>query len=148
MGPMYGTIVVGTDGSPTAEQAVSQAATLAALTGAHLHLVTAVSSMPAVVAPEMMAVVGTQWTEAGNRLADEALERSTAIATAAGVTSTTHVLSGEPADCLLQVAEDVKADLLVVGNKGMQGPKRFLLGSVPNRCAHHAGCSVLIVHTS
>jgi nucleotide-binding universal stress UspA family protein len=60
----------------------------------------------------------------------------------------THILAGEPADCLLKVAEDVGADLLVVGNKGMQGPKRFLLGSVPNRVAHHADCSVLIVHTS
>jgi nucleotide-binding universal stress UspA family protein len=145
---MYGTIVVGTDGSTTAEQAVTQAVTLAALTGAHVHVVTAVSSMPAVVAPEMMAVVGTQWTEAGNRLADEALARSAAIAGSAAVPVTTHALVGEPADCLLQVAEDVKADLLVVGNKGMQGPKRFLLGSVPNRCAHHAACSVLIVHTS
>lgn len=145
---MYGTIVVGTDGSATAEQAVSQAAALAALSGAHLHVVTAVSSMPAVVAPEMMAVVGTQWSETGNKLAEEALQRSTAIATAAGVASTTHVLSGEAADCLLQVADDVKADLLVVGNKGMQGAKRFLLGSVPNRCAHHASCSVLIVHTT
>jgi len=146
---MYGTIVVGTDGSATAEQAVAHAAKLAALGGGALHVVTAVSSMPSVVAPEMMAAVGTQWTEAGNQLAEDALGRAASIAAEAGVASTTtHVLTGEPADCLLQVAEDVKADLLVVGNKGMQGAKRFLLGSVPNRCAHHATCSVLIVHTT
>jgi nucleotide-binding universal stress UspA family protein len=146
---MYRRIVVGTDGSATAEQAVAQAATLAALAGAELHVVTAVSNLPAVVAPEMMAVVGTQWSQAGNQLAEEALRRAGEVAAGAGVPSTTtHVLSGEPADCLLQAVDDVDADLLVVGNKGMQGAKRFLLGSVPNRCAHHATCSVLIVHTT
>jgi nucleotide-binding universal stress UspA family protein len=145
---MYRTIVVGTDGSATAEQAVAQAVELAALAGAHLHLVTAVSSMPSVVAPEMMAVVGTQWAETGSQLAEQTLQRAARLASDAGVASTTHVLSGDPADCLLQVDEDVAADRLVVGNKGMQGAKRFLLGSVPNRCAHHASCSVLIAHTT
>jgi nucleotide-binding universal stress UspA family protein len=46
------------------------------------------------------------------------------------------------------VAEEVGADLLVVGNKGMTGAKRFLLGSVPNKISHHAPCSVYIVRTT
>jgi nucleotide-binding universal stress UspA family protein len=54
---------------------------------------------------------------------------------------------GDPADAIIDAAEEEGADLIVVGNRGMQGAKRFLLGSVPNRVAHHAPCSVLIVHT-
>jgi nucleotide-binding universal stress UspA family protein len=49
---------------------------------------------------------------------------------------------------LISTAEEVGADLIVVGNRGMGGVARFLLGSVPNRVAHHAPCAVLIAHTS
>ena len=45
---------------------------------------------------------------------------------------------GDPADAILDVAEEQEADLVVVGNKGMTGAKRFLLGSVPNKVSHHA----------
>jgi len=53
----------------------------------------------------------------------------------------------DPASALLDVAEEIGADLLVVGNKGMRGPRRYL-GSVPSKVAHHAGCTVLIVDTA
>jgi nucleotide-binding universal stress UspA family protein len=59
----------------------------------------------------------------------------------------THARQGDPADALLDVAEERDADLIVVGNKGMTGAKRFLLGSVPNKVSHHAPCSVLIIRT-
>ena len=55
---------------------------------------------------------------------------------------------GDAADAILDVAEEQAADLIVVGNKGMTGAKRFLLGSVPNKVSHHAPCSVLIVRTT
>ena len=55
---------------------------------------------------------------------------------------------GDPADAILDVAEELEADLIVVGNKGMTGAKRFLLGSVPNKVSHHAPCSVLIIRTT
>jgi nucleotide-binding universal stress UspA family protein len=55
---------------------------------------------------------------------------------------------GDPADAILDVAEEKNADLVIVGNKGMTGAKRFLLGSVPNKVSHHAPCSVLIIRTS
>ena len=58
---------------------------------------------------------------------------------------TTHAREGDPADAILDVAEETKADLVIVGNKGMTGARRFLLGSVPNKISHHAPCSVLIV---
>ncbi len=55
---------------------------------------------------------------------------------------------GDAADAILDIAEEQKADLIVVGNKGMTGATRFLLGSVPNKVSHHAPCSVLIVRTT
>ncbi len=67
---------------------------------------------------------------------------------AAGVEVEIHAREGDPADAILDVAEERNADLIVVGNKGMTGAKRFLLGSVPNKVSHHAPCSVLIIRTS
>ena len=66
----------------------------------------------------------------------------------AGVAAGTHARQGDPADAILDVAEESGADLVVVGNKGMTGAKRFLLGSVPNKVSHHAPCSVLIIRTT
>ena len=60
----------------------------------------------------------------------------------------THAIEGEPAEAILDAAEKTEADLIVVGNKGMTGARRFLLGSVPNNVSHHAPCSVLIVRTT
>ena len=66
----------------------------------------------------------------------------------AGVEVETFAREGDPADAILDVAEERGADLVVVGNKGMTGAKRFLLGSVPNKVSHHAPCSVLIIRTT
>ena len=65
-----------------------------------------------------------------------------------GVEAATYGRQGDPADAILDVAEEQGADLIVVGNKGMTGARRFLLGSVPNRVSHHAPCSVLIIRTA
>jgi nucleotide-binding universal stress UspA family protein len=60
----------------------------------------------------------------------------------------TYAREGDPADAILDVAEEEKADLIVVGNKGMSGARRFLLGSVPNKVSHHAPSSVMIIRTT
>lgn len=144
---MYSTIVVGTDGSTTAEKAVTHAAQLAAMSGAHLHIAMVAPRIPVLVAPDMV-VASSEWNEATEQSTRLALEASAAIAEGAGAEATTHALGGDPADALLSLCEEVDADLLVIGNRGMQGARRFLLGSVSSRCAHHADCSVLIVQTS
>src|SRR5206468_355278 len=74
--------------------------------------------------------------------------RAASQAERAGVTCETHVMPGDPSDALVDLAEQVGADLLVLGNRGMTGMKRFVLGSVPNKVAHHSPCSVLIVDTA
>jgi nucleotide-binding universal stress UspA family protein len=143
---MYDTIVVGTDGSPTAQKAVDDAASLAAALGGRLHIAMVTPSIPIVAAPDMI-VASAEWTEATNQATRSALESAAAAAAAVGAEATTHQLGGDPADALLGLCEEVDADLLVVGSRGMQGARRFLLGSVSSRCVRHADRSVLIVHT-
>ena len=89
-------------------------------------------------------VVGTD----GSDTATEAVRQATELAKESGVTIEPHARQGDPADAILDVAEETKADLIVVGNKGMTGARRFLLGSVPNKVSHHAPCSVLIIRTT
>jgi nucleotide-binding universal stress UspA family protein len=128
--PVYRSIVVGTDGSETAQRAVAAAADLARLAGAELELVSTYEP----VNPR---------EDVDATLADavERLEGS-------GLVVRTHTREGDPADAILDVAEERGADLIVVGNKGMTGARRFLLGSVPNKISHYAPCSVLIVRTA
>ncbi len=144
---MYDTIVVGTDGSASASKAVEHACALAVVTGAQLHVAMARPSMPVLVSPDMM-VASAEWTNASDQVTQNALEAAAESAAGAGATVTTHQLTGDPADALLSLCDELGADLLVIGSRGMQGARRFLLGSVSSRCAHHADCSVLIVHTA
>ncbi len=143
---MYDTIVVGTDGSPTATKAVEHAASLAVVTDAELHVAMVTPSIPVLVSPDMM-VATNELSEANGQATRAALERAAEVAAASGAKVITHQLHGDPADALLLLCDELGADLLVVGNRGMHGARRFLLGSVSNRCAHHADRSVLIVHT-
>lgn len=143
---MYDRIVVGTDGSPTASTAVQQAVALAQAIGAELHVAMATPSVPIVAAPDMV-VATAEWNNATEQATRAALDAAADTARAGGVEATTHQLSGDPADALLSLCDEVGADLLVVGSRGMHGARRFLLGSVSSRCAHHADRSILIVHT-
>ena len=76
------------------------------------------------------------------------LDKAAAEAKKAKVDVVTHPREGDPADAILDVAEEHKADVVLVGSKGMTGAKRFLLGSVPNKISHHAPCDVWIVRTT
>jgi nucleotide-binding universal stress UspA family protein len=78
------------------------------------------------------------------RVCDEAIQR----AGSQGVTAAGHCVAGDAAEALLRVAEDTESDLLVVGNRGMTGVRRFMLGSVPNKLSHHSPASLLIVDTA
>jgi nucleotide-binding universal stress UspA family protein len=146
----FQSIVVGTDGSETAKKAVEQAADLAKTSGGELHIVMAAGTVPEqrlrserAGAPDDVAhTIGpTEDTEAELRDAAKPYED-------AGIKVHTHAKSGDPADAIITVAESNGADLIVVGNKGMTGAKRFFLGAVPNKISHHAPCSVLIVRTT
>jgi nucleotide-binding universal stress UspA family protein len=143
-------IVVGTDGSETAAEAVRQAIELARLSGAKLDIVSAFEPVPqARLREESGEIPGDVAYAVGPREdVNTALEAAAAPAAQAGVEVHTHAREGDPADAILDVAEEVDASVIVVGNKGMTGARRFLLGSVPNKISHHAPCSVYIVRTT
>jgi nucleotide-binding universal stress UspA family protein len=148
---MFTRIVVGTDGSGTAGEAVRQATELANLSGARLDIVSAFEPIPqGRVQAEAREAPGDVQYEIGPREdVNLILEAAAGEAKKAGVGDVqTHAREGDPGEAILDVAEEIKADLVVVGNKGMTGARRFLLGSVPNNISHHAPCSVLIVKTT
>ncbi len=148
---MYSKIVVGTDGSSTANEAVRHAALLAKATGATVHIVHAFQPTPAMAAIGIdagAAVLAAGSAEEAERHAREILDRAKQLAQAEGATVEGTLAADDPASALIDAAERLGADLVVVGNKGMSGVKRFVLGSVPNKVSHHAPCSLLIVNTS
>jgi nucleotide-binding universal stress UspA family protein len=150
---MYRVILVGTDGSETAAVAVRQATELAKLTGAALHIVVAyrlVATGQVAMATTFTALADDLESVNENIAAESDLVGSRAAAEAVrdGVEVTTHSIPGEAADVLIAIAKRVDADLLVVGNRGMTGVRRFVLGSVPNKVSHHCPCNLLIVNTS
>jgi nucleotide-binding universal stress UspA family protein len=147
---MFRSIVVGTDGSDTAAQAVSSAVELASTLGATLEIVSAFEPVPAqqLHQERLDAPEDLQWAINPRQDVDATLEAASKIASDAGVVANIYARQGDPADAIIDVAEERDADLIVVGNKGMTGARRFLLGSVPNRISHHAPCSVLIIRTT
>jgi nucleotide-binding universal stress UspA family protein len=138
---VFRSIVVGTDGSETADEAVRQAAELAALLGARAHVVCVHETAGDEEAD------GDGWARGTPEAVEATLARSAAVFAAAGVEVDLYPQRGDPADSILDVAEERNADLIIVGNRGRTGAKRFLLGSVPNRISHHAPCAVLIIRT-
>ncbi|MCJ7672212.1 MAG: universal stress protein [Acidimicrobiia bacterium] len=150
---MFKSILVGTDGSGRAAQAVAQAAELAKVCDATLHLVRAYKGVEQTMASAMASgsLVATP-PELGDAAKEEAdamrgaLEDEAAAIRATGVTVDVHAQPGSPVPVLLEMATAVNADVIVIGNRGMTGAKR-ILGSVPNTLSHHAECAVLIVPT-
>ena len=148
---MYGSILVGTDGSDTATTAVRYAIDLARRLGARLEVVSAYEP----VSEQRLRYEGVeapkdvQWMVNPREDVLALLDQAAAEARTAGVAEVeTFARQGDAADAIIDVAEEVRSDLIVVGNRGMTGAKRFLLGSVPNKVSHHAPCSVLIVRTT
>lgn len=146
----YRHVLVGTDGSASATEAVRHAGGLAAAFGAKLTIVTAFSPDPEKAerakaeAPEEL-----QWTVTDSALASEQAAAGRKIAREAGATDVdVYVEAGDPADVVIGTADLRGADVIVVGSKGMTSATRFLIGSVPNKISHHAPCDVIIVHTA
>jgi nucleotide-binding universal stress UspA family protein len=147
---MFRSIVVGTDGSDTAGKAVQEAIDLAKSVGASVYVVSAYEPVPQARLREeaRQAPEDLQWMINPREDVDSTLSDAADQVREAGLDVETFAREGDPADAILDVAEERDADLIVVGNKGMTGARRFLLGSVPNKVSHHAPCSVLIVRTT
>ncbi|HEX5821952.1 MAG TPA: universal stress protein [Solirubrobacterales bacterium] len=137
---MVSTVAVGTDGSETASEAVKQAAEFARRFEAKLVLLSAFTD-----GPPPPDADEAQWAYSPAAQLREILSRTEAEMNKQGLECTTVVEEGDPAEVLVRLAEECGADVLVIGNKGMQ---RRVLGSVPKSVAHNADCSVLVVKTT
>jgi nucleotide-binding universal stress UspA family protein len=146
----YASIVVGTDGSPTAERAVAHAASMAKADGARVVIVTAFTQGGADRIEGADSIPDDLRFALTDRVqAEERAERGRAIAKDAGVDKVVvQAIDGEPANVLLEAAKDFDADLIVVGSKGLTSAAHFILGSVAASVAHHAPCDVLVAHTT
>jgi nucleotide-binding universal stress UspA family protein len=123
---MYKKVLIATDGSETAAKATEIGADLAKTVGAEI----------------LLLHVGDP------KRGKTVLEKASKGVAGQKVNVATRTVDGDPADKILETAENEGVDLIVVGNKGMTGAKRFLLGSVPNQVSHHSPCNVLIVKTT
>jgi nucleotide-binding universal stress UspA family protein len=133
---------VGTDGSPTASEAVREAAEIARRFDAKLVLLSAFDRS---AGGGSRGNVELEWATNPAARVKAILERLQADLSQEGIRCETRVEEGDPSKVLVKLAERCGADLLVIGNKGM---KRRVLGSVPNSVTHHADCSVLVVKTT
>jgi nucleotide-binding universal stress UspA family protein len=144
---MLGSILIATDGSDTARKAVDECAELAQKVGASVHVVTAYEPLHgarvAGKGPEVPS-----WHVGSDSKAESVVDDACAALRIRGVEAEPHTREGDPAAAILDLAEELGPDLIVVGSKGLSGARRYLLGSVPNKVSHHAPCSVLIVHTT
>ena len=137
---MVSTVAVGTDGSETASEAVEQAAEFARRFDAKLVLLSAFKKEPPPTGTDE-----AQWAYNPAAQLREILARTETEMNEQGIECTTMVDEGDPGDVLVRLADDCGADVLVIGNKGIQ---RRVLGSVPKSVAHNADCSVFVVKTT
>ena len=146
---MFNRIVVGTDGSETAAEAVRQAIDLAKLSGATLSVVSAYEpvSKRRVEGEKLDAPADVQYELNPREDVNLVLDSAAAAVRKEGVEVQTHPVEDDPADAILNVAEETGADLIVVGSRGLNGVRR-LFGSVPNAVTHNKEFHVLVVRTA
>jgi nucleotide-binding universal stress UspA family protein len=144
----YQTIVVGTDGSETSYRAVERAAKLAC--DAEATLVIACAYVPEKPDPHAQDVLGDEaYQVTGSAPADDSVSRARDRAAAAGATKIdTVAMQGKPAEVLQKVVGERDADLLVVGNRGLNTLAGRIIGSVPLDIVRHTPIDVLVVHTT
>ncbi len=148
----YRTVVVGTDGSESSLRAVARAGALSGVCGA--TLVIACAYLPGEpddreLARAQDALRDEVYQVLGSQPAEEKVRTAAEKAHAAGAKEVrTVAVMGSPVEALLDVVRREQADLLVVGNRGLNSIKGRLLGSVPADATRRSACDVLVVHTT
>ncbi|WP_026424870.1 universal stress protein [Actinokineospora inagensis] len=147
----YQTVVVGTDGSDSSFLAVERAAAIAADSGATLVIASAYHPREGREVARLQDELGSDvaYQVVGSTPAEESVRAAAERARPAGATKIdTVVVAGDPVAALAEVVKQRRADLLVVGNRGLNTLTGRLLGSVPAEAARKSGVDVLIVHTT
>ncbi|MFI7678365.1 universal stress protein [Actinophytocola sp. NPDC049390] len=147
----YQTVVVGTDGSDSSYRAVDRAARIAADADATLVIACAYHPARQDDVDRAQDELGSDvaYQVVGSSPAEESVRTAAERAKKQGATKIdTVVVDGEPVPTLTKVVKERAADLLVVGNRGLNSLAGRLLGSVPSEAARKSGVDVLIVHTT
>ncbi|MDX6287215.1 MAG: hypothetical protein QOG53_2700 [Frankiales bacterium] len=146
----YQTVIVGTDGSDSATRAVDRAAAVAKDAGATLVIITAYHPMSKREQEQARDVLGQEsYKVTGSAPAEGVLQEAADKARAIGVKDVkTEAAEGDPVDVLIEKVGEYKADLIIIGNRGLNSLAGRLLGSVPANVSHRAAIDVLIVHTT
>jgi nucleotide-binding universal stress UspA family protein len=142
---MLSTVAVGTDGSATASKAVDAAIEIAERFDAKLVLLSAFQGGDARPRGAGAGSEELEWAFDNDARVREMLHRTEQELRERKIECRTLHDEGDPAEVLVRLAEECEADLLVIGNRGMQ---RRVLGSVPNTVTHKATCSVYVVKTT
>ncbi|MFP3237903.1 MAG: universal stress protein [Caldivirga sp.] len=141
---MFSKILVATDGSQYSDKAVDVAIRLAKVFNSSLYIIHVVEEDKVAMATSAMPIMASiidDMVKAGN----EILSKAKARAVDMGVNAETILARGNAADKILETAERLNVDLIVVGSRGLRGLARFLLGSVSEKVARHSNKPVLIV---
>lgn len=146
---MFKTIVVGTDGSKDAGNALRTATWLAQLIdGAEVHVVNAFRPMTPRELDELASTLPEEMHPIlhANMGGESILTEAKSIVDGSETPAHYHQLNGDPTDAILGIVDEVGADLVVVGSRGEGLAKRALHGSVSTKLLHHAPCAVLVVN--
>jgi nucleotide-binding universal stress UspA family protein len=138
-------IAIGVDGTERASRAIDMGVEIARPLGARIVLLSALEDSSATSEGRQVDTVEEDWKSNPSARVQHTLATARAGVERDGVPCTTLVDEGDPAEVLVRLAAECGADILVVGNKGMQ---RRVVGSVPNTVTHKASCAVLIVNTT
>ncbi len=135
-------ILIAVDGSPGGLSAVRLGGEMAEGREAEVMLVHAVPLPPMV--PGVDQAISEESLDYLEETADTALSAAEGILADMNVKGERIVRAGSPAEVILGVAEDRDVDVIVVGHRGFGAMKRFILGSVSSKLAHHARCALLL----
>lgn len=140
---MYRTILLAYDGSRQGREALQQGAELARLCQARVHLLAVVAQELGLALAE--ATASSDMLEREYQEVRQVLARGAETLQQAGVSVSTHLASGNPAEAIGRLAREVGADLIVVGHREQSALSRWWRGSVGASLLAHAPCSLLVV---
>lgn len=140
-------ILIPFDGSDSSKNAIFKGLSTGIFKDAEIHIVTVTPNR--IITPSKNSYMGTDMIDAISKAnkaqSEETIETAKSIFKEAGGVATAVIREGDPAEEILAYAEEMKIDLIVMGNRGLGTFKKILLGSVSSKVVSNSSCSVLIV---
>ncbi len=141
---MFSKILIATDGSQYSDKALEVAIGLAKAFNSSLYIIHVVEEDKVAMAASTMPIM-VNVIEDMVKIGNEILNKAKTKASEAGVNAEVILARGNAADKILENADKLNVDLIVVGSRGLRGLARFLLGSVSEKVVRHSNKPVLVV---